>query len=149
MTERTLTQVQAPKMEFLRKVHSVTKGRTEVRLCPGQETTLAPPYLNLRYFRSKCSALKRKLGTLLRLYRAPQWFAALGIVSPSLRTWCDTSRQSAQLWNSKSPEYRTASTWENITSSPMDVAPATLLRGKAGMKMNEMNNIYVSLFTGV
>jgi len=27
--------------------------------------------------------------------------------------------------------------------------PATLLRGKAGMKMNEMNDIYVSLFTGV
>ena len=31
----------------------------------------------------------------------------------------------------------------------MDVAPATLPRGKASMKMNEMNNIYVSLFTGV
>jgi len=31
----------------------------------------------------------------------------------------------------------------------MDVAPATLARGKAGMKMNEMNSIYVSLFTGV
>jgi len=31
----------------------------------------------------------------------------------------------------------------------MDVAPATLPRGKAGMKMNEVNNIYVSLFTGV
>jgi len=27
--------------------------------------------------------------------------------------------------------------------------PATLPRGKLGMKMNEMNNIYVSLFTGV
>jgi len=30
----------------------------------------------------------------------------------------------------------------------MDVAPATLPRGKAGMKMNEIN-IYVTLFTGV
>jgi len=26
----------------------------------------------------------------------------------------------------------------------MDVGPATLLRGQAGKKMNEMNNIYVS-----
>jgi len=31
----------------------------------------------------------------------------------------------------------------------MDVAPETLPGRKAGMKMNEMNNIYVSLFTGV
>jgi len=31
----------------------------------------------------------------------------------------------------------------------MDVATATLTRGKSGMKMDEMNNIYVSLFTGV
>jgi len=42
MTERILTQVQAPKMGFLRRVHGVTKGRTEVRLRPGQETNLAP-----------------------------------------------------------------------------------------------------------
>jgi len=31
----------------------------------------------------------------------------------------------------------------------MNVAPATLLGGKADMKMNEMNSIYVILFTGV
>jgi len=31
----------------------------------------------------------------------------------------------------------------------MDLVPATPLRIKAGMKINEMNNIYVSLFTGV
>jgi len=31
----------------------------------------------------------------------------------------------------------------------LDVAPATLPRGKSGMKMNEMNNIYASLFTRV
>jgi len=29
------------------------------------------------------------------------------------------------------------------------IAPATLPRGKAGMKMNEVNNIYVSSVTGV
>jgi len=46
--EKILTQVQAPKMGFLRRVHGVTKGRTEVRLRPGQETNLAPSYLNLR-----------------------------------------------------------------------------------------------------
>ena len=49
MTERIMTQVQAPKMEFLWRVHSVTKGRTEVRLCLGQETSLVPLYLNLNY----------------------------------------------------------------------------------------------------
>jgi len=48
MTERILTQAQAPKMGFLRRDHGVTKGRTEVRLCPGQEISLAPPYLNLQ-----------------------------------------------------------------------------------------------------
>ena len=32
MTERILTQVQAPKMGSLRRVHGVTQGRTEVRL---------------------------------------------------------------------------------------------------------------------
>jgi len=58
MTKRILTQVQAPKKGFLRRVPGVTKGRTEVRLFPGQETGLAPPYLNLRYFGSKCIALK-------------------------------------------------------------------------------------------
>ena len=31
----------------------------------------------------------------------------------------------------------------------MDVAPATLPGGKAGMKMNEMNDIYVGLSTGI
>jgi len=31
----------------------------------------------------------------------------------------------------------------------MDVAPATLPRGKVGIEVNEMNNIDVSLFTGV
>jgi len=61
MTERILTQVQAPKMGFLRRVHCVTKGRTEVRLGPGKETSLAPPYLNLRSFGSKCTALKKNL----------------------------------------------------------------------------------------
>jgi len=50
MTERILTQVQAPKLGFFRRVHGVTKGRTEVRLRPVQETSLALPYFNLSYF---------------------------------------------------------------------------------------------------
>jgi len=37
MTERILTQVQAPKMGLLRRVHNVTKGRTEVRLRLGKK----------------------------------------------------------------------------------------------------------------
>jgi len=50
MTERILTQVQAPKFEFLRRAQGVTKGRIEVGLRRGQETSLAPPYLNQSYF---------------------------------------------------------------------------------------------------
>jgi len=45
--------------------------RTEVRLRPGQETSLAPSCLHLRYFGSKRIALKRKLATFLRLFGAP------------------------------------------------------------------------------
>ena len=41
----------------------MTKGRTEVRLHPRQETSLAPPYLNLKYFGSKCAALRKKIAT--------------------------------------------------------------------------------------
>jgi len=68
MTERILTQVQAPKLGFLRRVHGVTKGRTKDELRPVQETSLAPPYLNLSYFWIKCHALKKKLATFLRLF---------------------------------------------------------------------------------
>ena len=96
--------------------HGVTKGRTAFRLRPGQETNLPPPYLNLRYFGSKCIALNKKPATLLRLFGASKRFGALGIEPPSLRPWCDTSRQSALLWNSQSPECRTTSPiWENTT----------------------------------
>jgi len=31
----------------------------------------------------------------------------------------------------------------------MDVAPATLPRAKEGVKINEINNIYVGLFTDI
>jgi len=41
MTERILSQVQAPELGFLRRLHGVTKGCTEVKWCPGQETSLA------------------------------------------------------------------------------------------------------------
>jgi len=58
-------------MGFFRRVHSVTKRCMEVRLRPGQETSLAPPYLNLRSFGSKCIALKKKLATMLGLFAPP------------------------------------------------------------------------------
>jgi len=65
-----LTPVQAPKMGFLRRVHGVTKGRTEVRLRPVQERSLAPPYLDLSYFRINCPALKKNL-LLFATFRRP------------------------------------------------------------------------------
>jgi len=54
ITERILTQLQAPKMGYLRRVYRVTKRGTDVTLRLGKETTLAPPYLNLRSIASKC-----------------------------------------------------------------------------------------------
>jgi len=45
-----------------------------------------------------------KLTTLLGLFGTPQLFNAWGIVPPSLGPWCDTLQQSAQLWNSQSPD---------------------------------------------
>jgi len=80
MTERILPQMQAPKLGFLRRVQGVTKGRTEVELRPVQETSLAPPYLNLSYFGIKCPTLRKKLATLLRLFGGAQWFGVQGIV---------------------------------------------------------------------
>jgi len=85
MTERMLTQVQAAEMEFLRRVHGVTKGLTEVRLRPRQETSLALPYLNLRSFGSKCTALKKNVRHCWNVSAPPQWFGAPGIVPPSSR----------------------------------------------------------------
>jgi len=50
-------------------------------------------------------------------FRLPPVVRRLGIVLTSLRPWCDTSRQIAQLWNSKSPERRTTfPNWENTTT---------------------------------
>ena len=69
MTER-ITRVQTPKLGFLRRVHGVTKGRTEVGLLQVQETSLAIPCLNLSFFGMKCLALKKKLATLLQLSAA-------------------------------------------------------------------------------
>jgi len=117
MTERILTQVQAPKLGFFRRVHGVTKGRTEVRLRPVQETSLAPSIFQLKLFWVQCPALKKKLVTLLRFFGATQWFGLQGIVLPLLRLWCETSRQGAQLWNLQCPECRiTSRNWENTTT---------------------------------
>ena len=68
MTERILIQVQAPNLGFLRRVHAVTKGHTKDELRPVQETSLAPPYLNLSYFGIKRHALTKKRATFLRLF---------------------------------------------------------------------------------
>jgi len=68
MTERILTQVQAPKLGFLRRVSGVTKGRTEDELHPVQETSLVSPRLNLSYFGIKCHSLKKKVARFLQLF---------------------------------------------------------------------------------
>jgi len=117
MTERKLTQVQAPKLGFLRRVHGVTNGRTEVRLRPGQETSLASPYLNLSYFGIKCPALKKKTCNIVATFRRRPVVRCPGHCAHLLRPWCDTSVQSAQLGNSQCPECRTTSSnWENTTT---------------------------------
>jgi len=87
----------------------VTKGHTKVGLRPVQETSLAPPCLNLSYFGIKCPALKKKLATFLRFFGGAQWFRFQDIVPSSLRLWCDISRQGAQLWNLQVSECRTTS----------------------------------------
>jgi len=69
-TERMLTQVQAPEMGFLRRLHGVTLKRTEVKRGPGKETNLAPPFSNLRSFGSKYTVLKKKIATFLELFGA-------------------------------------------------------------------------------
>jgi len=41
------------------------QGRNEVRWRLGKETSLAPPFSNLRSFGSKCTVLKKVVMTLL------------------------------------------------------------------------------------
>jgi len=48
-----------------------SQGRNEVRRCPGQEASLAPPSLNLRSFGRKFTALKKVLVKFLGLFCAP------------------------------------------------------------------------------
>jgi len=83
MTER-ITRVQTPKLGFLRRVHGVTKGRTEVGLLQVQETSLAIPCLNLSFFGMKCLALKKKACDIVATFCSVQWFGLRGI-APSLR----------------------------------------------------------------
>jgi len=49
----------------------VTQGWTDVEWPPGHKRGLAPPCSNLRSFGSKCSALKKKGGTLLGFFGTP------------------------------------------------------------------------------
>ena len=110
MIERILAQVQEPNLDFCEESTVWQRGVPRLECAWGKkQVCLACPYLNLRYFGSKCTALKNKLVTLLRLFGAPQWFGARGIVAPSLHPWRDNLRQSAQLLNSQSSECRTTS----------------------------------------
>jgi len=47
-------------------------GRNEVRWCPGQEASLAPPCSKLRSFGSKRTVWKEVLVTLLGLFGDPE-----------------------------------------------------------------------------
>jgi len=47
------------------------QGRKKVRWRPGQVASVAPPYSNLRSFRSKCTVLKEVLVTSLGHFGAP------------------------------------------------------------------------------
>ena len=130
-------------MEFLQRVQGGTQGRIEVRCRLGQETSLAPPCSKLRSFGSKCAALTKKLTPLLGFFGAPQWSGVRVIVDPSFYPYFDTSRQSAQLWNLKSPECRTTCpNWEitarlgrpcilNSQRKNGETSPAGLTHGKA------------------
>ena len=55
---------------FFAKRTPQLQERNEARWRPGQEACLAPPCLNLKFFGSKCTALKKVLVTLLGLFGA-------------------------------------------------------------------------------
>jgi len=57
------------------------QGRNEVRWRLGKETSLAPPFSNLRSFGSKCTVLKKVVMTLL-LPLAPRSDSAPGEMFP-------------------------------------------------------------------
>ena len=61
------------------------QGHNEVRWRPGQETSLAPPFSNLRPFGSKCTVLKKVLVTLLGLFSAPRSDSTPGELCSSSR----------------------------------------------------------------
>ena len=92
---------------------------TEVRWRPGKEKSLAPPCSTLGllgviapYWRKTCDIF----GTFWRplVNRRPRHVPPL---PSSLRPWCDTSRQSAQLWNLQSPECQTTCPSWDITAT--------------------------------
>ena len=53
--------------------------------------------------------IEEKTCDIFWTFRRPPVIRRPGHCSPSWRPWCDTSQQSAQLWNSQSPECRTTS----------------------------------------
>ena len=81
MTERILTQVQASEIGFLRRVHGVPQGRTEIRWRPGQKSSLTPPFFNQRSFGSKCTVLK-KTWDMFGTFRRPPVIRRPGHCSP-------------------------------------------------------------------
>ena len=104
----------------------VVQGRTEVRWRPGQETSLAPPCLNLRSFRSKRVVMKKLLETLLVLFGASLWFSARGVAPPfvsPLDWWQHTSLSESnthgeRLWfNSADTDTNVWARFSNLTVS--------------------------------
>jgi len=60
----------------------VQQRRNEVRCRPGQETTLAPPVFNLRFYGSNFTVLKEVFVTLLEIFGAPIMISVPGELLP-------------------------------------------------------------------
>ena len=73
--DTSITLKASSKWSAYRKVvHS--HGRNEVRLRPGQETSLAPPCSNLRSFASKCAVEESTCDIVVTFRHPPQSFSA-------------------------------------------------------------------------
>jgi len=80
----------------------LNQGRNEVRWCPGKETSLALPCLNLSSFRSKCTALKKVIVTLLGFFGNPIMIRHLGNCAPLSPSLClctkRNNKKNLQFW---------------------------------------------------
>ena len=66
----------------------LAQGRNEVRWCPGQEASLAPPCSKLWPFGSKYTALKKVLVTLLGFFSVPIVIRRTGNCAPLVTPLC-------------------------------------------------------------